>query len=149
MWPDGEGHLHKMPSYETQGKRAKLYLTAGAVYKSRECWGQLNGRASLAQVRPWVLPLHQDKMESQPTSSWKRENPSTFLTQSFFSSLCPHPHAGLTDYRKLQDLSRPVTARWQHHRSHSTPRPPKSLVLEYVRTGHSLFHPSDTNTFIS
>lgn len=135
-----------MPSYETQTGKRGTFLTAGAVFKSREGWEQLKGRTNLAQVRLWVLSMApRQNGNSANQSIWKGEQLPR--PQSFPSSLCPYLHADLTDYWKLHDLSRPII---QHSDSHTEVTAlsilPSSLSLEYDQDTTLVLSPSDTTT---
>lgn len=133
--------LYKMPSYETQTGKRGTFLTAGAVFKSREGWEQLKGRTNLVQVRLWVLSMAQDKMETQQTSSFEKginfPDLSPFLPVSaHIYTLIWRTTGSCMIFPDLSYSTVIATQKPQHYQSSQVPCP-----WSMIRTGHLFFHP--------
>lgn len=130
-----------MSSYETQTGKRGTFLTAEAVFKSREGWKQLKGRTNLALVRLWVLSMAQDKMETQQTSSF--EKGINFPDLSPFLPVSAHIYMLIRwttgSCMIIPDLSYGTviaTQKPQHYQSSQVPCP-----WSMISTGHLFFHP--------
>lgn len=130
-----------MPSYETQTGKRGTFLTAGAVFKSREGWEQLKGRTNLAQVRLWVLSMApRQNGNSANQSIWKGDqlpDRSPFLPVSaLIYMLIWRTTGSCMIFPDLSYSTVIATQKPQHYQFSQVPCP-----WSMIRTGHLIFHP--------